>query len=428
MKKSKLLATLCLLMAVVFVFTSCGDSEHSSNSDIDGDYYSESDGGGFEDDTTNSDIGGDGDYGQQYSINDMLYNGGDTDGFVNGYALIDVEELTYIVNTRGEITGSFDFTNNEFKVDLLVDEYNNVVIGPDGVALDLGLDEKTYPIEILNNGNIVLYRLEQTIDGVITSIAVVDKSGKIVMDFVEFDSYMDWQPRELTAYDYNEGMIYLHCWSKRDHWGVTTVANFAINTKTGKIFELGSEYGNYITPFKNGQATFFEIAEDDNYKVYSISTDFETKDTGKYLESRYIKVNQIEDDICFIESENILCDSSFNIIADFSDETLGTFEDYYDGVIVVRKKNSVGATFLRLLDKKLKDICDPIEIADSEGVFSDGLLGYRAPDGNIEYVDKSGVVCVTFEGHDDDVEVKNYGDGYVVVDKNFYDKNGDPAF
>ncbi len=383
--------------------------------------------------------------GNEVILADIIAMGGEAYDFSDGYAFVeegDNNDSYYIINTAGTIVGHTnryctysEFSNGMAITDgLILTENPATVIDYTGADIDLGLGEGVEPCLITTDGNILVSQIKQTVDGCSYSLGVVSRNGEWVCNMVELPFTED--PEELKFYyeDLGENV----CKMK-----IVYQAHSSVYQYTEEEYLFNAENGNYlsiydenarestISNFADGKAILCmgEDGDDYYYRLMSVSkSDFSKTDLG--ITAKKAKIERQDGEEVFYYEDDTrkgYYDTDFNLIIDVSGID-ATFGDYYNGYAAATLDNGSGGKFLAVYDKSGNYAFEPIEIEYTERVFGDGLIGYEKTNGNIEYVDTTGKVCVSFDSSRSDVELRVFNSGLVTEGNNYFDVKGAVKF
>lgn len=391
--------------------------------------------------------------GNEVILADIIAMGGEAYDFSDGYAFVeegDNNDSYYIINTAGTIVGHTnrycsysEFSNGLAITDgLRLTKNPATVIDYTGADIDLGLGEGVEPCLITTDGNILVSQIKQTVDGCSYSLGVVSRNGEWVCNMVELPFTED--PEELKFYyeDLGENICKME---------IVYQAHLSVYQYTKEEYLFNAENGNYlsiydenarestISNFADGKAVLCmgEDGDDYYYRLMSVSkSDFSKTDLG--ITAKKAKIERQEGEEVFYYEDSArdygeptrkgYYDTDFNLIIDVTDIENATFGEYYNGYAAASIYNGTGGEFLAIYDKSGSYAFDPIEIEDTNLEFGDGLIGYEKPDGNIEYVDTTGKVCVSFDCSRSDVELRVFNSGLVTEGNNYFDVNGAVKF
>lgn len=325
---------------------------------------------------------------QKETIGNILSTGkASTRGFCNGYGIVTYENVTYIINTKGEICSSFHKTAEWGDILYSASNWNfhediAIFISKHGTI--------SFPVEYKNNAKKYWYKSDksqvltvtdenlliviettQTIDGAITKIGIQDYLGNWVTEAQE------------TCIES------LHTGDGEDYY--TTNLGDGIY-----LIEIRDHYSNSIT---------YHLEHSYLYDINSgVVTDLEKK----------------------IPKTPVYYNENFSY-------DITTISPLREGIQVIFVQNVDGALFAVAIDENGKQLYNPIQVSydNYEAVYSNGILALVIKENNVEYllyVDKAGQEVCKIPYNHNSLEQSLYNSGIVTNGNHYYDSTGKLLF
>lgn len=343
--------------------------------------------------------------------------------FHNGYAVVysPLKSSYFIIDTKGVICGETSSKiDDQFwnGVNCIVDAprgsglYNSqVAIDTTGSVIYSTQSKDEQIFGITENGNLLIYKTENTVDGMTVSIRVVDKSSQIVVDWVKISEFTDLTTSYRFYAIYLGENIFLIYGEDANKNGSYTHQSFFFNATTGAYTQSGgttySELRAASSVFNDGKRVYFQQQySGDNILV---SLDSKTLKTTKIKEGEIVA--PIPNDplppscnIARFKDNNLIAlgygnifdgnnfvgyyDSNLNMKIDLLSKyyRVPSASSFSQGIAVLKIVSKAGASFVVTIDENGNELFPPIEY-DGGSAYNDEVIGYIL-DNTIHFIDK----------------------------------------
>ena len=367
------------------------------------------------------------------NISSVFLSGGSCyyNEFNDGYAVVkcfpdsESDPIQYIINTEGTICGETSYRIESFENGIAISSDGGVAIDTTGAVI---YDAKSKGEGILgstNEGNLLLYKIENTVNGMSISVCTIDQKGQPVLGWQEINVFTELtSTAKLYAIPLDENIFVIYGVDDYDNGKYSNEA-FYFNAETGAYAKSCSTTSWEIeakdAKFHNGKRVYFQRENQNSDVLFDgwVSVD---KNTLKITEIRAGSIhmpNFLSCDYAYSGDNNLLSLAYSSIwetnkiyVGYYDESTLNVKIDlttkyhkvtfaspFYDGVAVLRICNDAEAQFIAAIDENGNELFTPIEF-DGAFDFSKDTIGYVV-DNTVHFIDKkSGVEISSTPGVD----------------------------
>lgn len=342
--------------------------------------------------------------------------------FNDGYAVVqyfpdsESDPIQYIINTEGTICGETSYRIESFENGIAISPYGETAIDTTGAVI---YDAKSKGEGILGStdeGNLLLYRIENTVNGMSISVCTVNQKGQTILGWQEINDFTGLTASaKLYAVPLDENIFVIYGIDDNGTGGYSNEA-FFFNAETGAYAKSCSTASWEVeakgAKFHNGKRVYFQRENKNSEKLFDgwVSVD---KNTLKITEIKAgsIRMPNFMDCDYADSGDNNLLSLAYSSIWETNKIYVGYYDEstlnakidlttkyhkvtfaspFNDGVAILRICNDAEAQFIAAIDENGNELFTPIKF-DGSFDFSNDTIGYVA-DNTVHFIDKkSGV-------------------------------------